>query len=81
MGHIHEPTIAQHQILSDRKPNVTQDGVAKERARFIPINYIEPGMMLDVLYAFKITAYSEEPEQVGIIILILGILRRCAQST
>lgn len=38
-------------------------------------------MMLDALCAFEITEDLEEPEQVGIIILILGILRRCAQST
>lgn len=31
-------------------------------------------MMLDVLHAFKITEDSEEPKQVGIIILILGLL-------
>lgn len=60
---------------------MTQDGVEKERARLILINYIEPGMMLDVLCAFEITEDLEEPEQVGIIILILGILRRCAQNT
>lgn len=77
ISHIHGPASFQHQSPSDwelvrAEPRRKRKG-RHRRTVMTLIDRKEPGIMLDALYAFKITEDAEKPEQVGIITLILCI--------